>query len=479
MASISSTGLGSGLDVESIITKLMALEEKPVTQLKTQAATIQTKISAYGAVQSAVSTFRDAALNLTRATTWGVTAATSSDESSVRVTTTDGAVAGAYAITVNNLATPQSAVSRTFESSASLVGEGSLRVEIGSFGQAGFAPQPNLAAMNINISATDSLATVREKINAAGAGVSAVIVNDATGARLIISSTNPGASNVFRITPTGSGSIGDLGFDPGAASPMTQTSAGVDARLNVNGVDITASSNVLTNTISGMTINLLRPSAVDTATGVATPVQVGVTQDNTAIKASMKTFVDAYNSLATMLKTNTKYDESTKTAGKLQGDSTAVALQNNLRRALGDVTGASTVFTNMRDIGLETQADGTLKLNDSKLTSALANLPELRKFFAAVDTTPDDNVDTAGIAQRLRLLGDNVLSFDGALTTRSTGLADSLQRNQKQQDVFTQRMALTEARLRKQYTALDTSMSSLTALNTYITNQVAQWNKGS
>ncbi|MEO8154808.1 MAG: flagellar filament capping protein FliD [Rhizobacter sp.] len=466
MATISSTGIGSGLDVESLVTKLMAVEQQPVTQLKSAASVIQTKISAFGALQSAVSTFRDAALKLTQATTWGVTSATSADPASVKVATADGAVAGNYAVRVDSLATSQSVVSKTYGSSTDLVGEGTLHVEIGSLGQAGFAPQPNLAAMNISISPTDTLATVREKINAAGAGVSAVIVNDATGARLIISSTKPGASNAFRITADGDAGLADLTYDPDQASAMTQSQAPLDAKLNINGVDITSPSNTLTNTLNGMTISLLQPTTA--------AVQVSVQQDTTTVKTSIQGFVDAYNSLATLLAADTKYDASTKTAGTLQGDSTAVSMQRQLRNLLGNASSASSVFATVNSIGLTTQSNGTIKVDDSKLTASLSNLAEVKKMFSTINTA--DNAQ-AGIAQRLRAFGDAVLGSDGALTTRTTGLNTSLTSNQKRQDELNARLTLTEARLRAQYTSLDTSMSKLTALNTYITNQVAQWNK--
>ena len=463
MATISSAGIGSGLDVESLVTKLMAVEQRPVTQLQTQATAIQTKISAFGQLQSTLSTFRDAALKLTQASTWGVTTAASSDPAAVKVSTTSGAVAGSYAVRVDSLAASESAVTKTF-SSTDLMGEGTLRVEIGSLGQAGFAPQPNLAAMNIDISATDTLTTVREKINAAGAGVSAVIVNDATGMRLVISSTNPGAANVFKITSSGNA---DLSYDPEqAGGGMTRSQQAADAHLNVNGVDILSSSNTLSDTIQGMTINLLKPT-----TGA---VQVGVTQDTDSVKASIQSFVDAYNGLANMLATQTKYDDATKTAGKLQGDSTAVSLQRQLRNALGGLTGASSVFSTVNDVGLTTQSNGTIKVDDAKLSTALGKMGELKMLFANVNTTDSTK---NGVAQRLRLFGDTVLGTDGALSTRTSGLSTSLSVNQKQQDALTARLALTEKRLRAQYTSLDTSMSKLTALNTYITNQVAQWNK--
>jgi flagellar hook-associated protein 2 len=283
--------------------------------------------------------------------------------------------------------------------------------------------------------------------------------------RLVISSTNPGTANLFKISA--SGNAGDLSYDPETQSGgMALSQPAADAKLNVNGVDIVSSSNTLSGTIQGLSLNLLKTT--DTA------VQVGVAQDTTTVKASIQGFVDAYNGLASMLATQTKYDAATKTAGKLQGDSTAVSLQRQLRNALSSVTGASNVFSTVNDIGLTTQSDGTLKVNDTKLSTALTNLGEVKKMFSGASTT-DSTLN--GVATRLRMFGDAVLGTDGALTTRTTGLNSSLTVNQKQQDAITARLALTEARLRAQYTSLDTQMSKMTALNTYITNQVAQWNK--
>ncbi|HEX3140622.1 MAG TPA: flagellar filament capping protein FliD [Rhizobacter sp.] len=472
MASISSTGIGSGLDVESIVTKLMSIEKQPITRLQTTASTIQTKISAFGQLQSAVSSFRDASLALTKATTWGATTATSSDAGAVSVSTGEGAVAGNYAISVESLATAQTAVTKTYESSSALVGAGTLRVEIGSFGQAGFAPQPNLAALSIDISPTDSLATVRNKINAAGAGVSAVIVNDTTGARLIISSTNPGSASAFRLS--GDGGAADLSFDPDSdTNAMTQTLPPADAQVTINGLSVSASGNRLTDTIQGLTINL---NKVTTGT-----VQIGVAQDNAALKGSVQSFVDSYNALAKMLATQTKYDDATKTAGKLQGDSTAVSLQRQLRNVVTSQSPASGVYPTLNSVGVTLQADGTLKIDDTKLTGALnANPAEVQKLFSASSAiaNPGDP-DRNGIATRLRIFGDQILGSQGALTTKTASLNSILSLNQKQQDAMTERLSLTEARMRAQYTSLDTNMSKLTALNTYISNQVAAWNKSS
>jgi flagellar hook-associated protein 2 len=468
--SISSAGVGSGLDVESIVTKLMAIERAPVDRLQTQASTIQTKISAFGQLQSAVSTFRDASLALTRASTWGVTTASSTDATAISATTGDGAVAGNYAISVGELAKTESAVSRTFATADELVGAGTLRVEIGSFGQAGFAPQPNLAAANIDISPTDTLATVRNKINAAGAGVSAVIVNDATGLRLVISSTNPGTGNVFRLS--GDGGAADFQYEPGAASAMTQTQAAADAQVTINGLSVTTSGNRLTDTIQGLTINLNKANS---------SAQISVVQDNESLKKSVQAFVDGYNALGKMLATQTKYDETTKKAGTLQGDSTAVGLQRQLRNIVTGDSPASSVFKNLNSVGITLQKDGTLKVDDAKLTSALNGNPaELKKMFSAsVAQVNDTDPDLNGIATRLRIFTDKILSTDGSLTTKTASLNSILSQNQKRQDEFEDRLTLTENRIRAQYTSLDTNMAKMTALNTYITNQVAAWNKSS
>jgi len=188
----------------------------------------------------------------------------------------------------------------------------------------------------------------------------------------------------------------------------------------------------------------------------------------------ISSFVAAYNGLSSLLKNQTKYDESTKTAGTLQGDSTAVSLQRQLRLVLTAPGTASSTFTNLSSMGLEIQADGTLRVSDTKLNAALAKLPEMKKAFANSDVADSDN---DGFAQKLRALGDQVLGTDGGLAARTAGLNSTLKLNQERQDDITDRMTATEKRLRAQYTALDTKMAGLNTLSTYIGQQIANWNK--
>jgi flagellar hook-associated protein 2 len=188
----------------------------------------------------------------------------------------------------------------------------------------------------------------------------------------------------------------------------------------------------------------------------------------------VQSFVDAYNALSTLLSTDTAYDSSTKIAGPLQADSTATGLQRQLRQIATGSTGASSAFTMLSQVGLEIQTDGTLKVISTKLTSALANPVEIKKLFTNVDNT---NPANNGIANQLRTFGDQVLGVNGSLTSRVAGLNAKLQRNETDQDNLNVRLAATQARLTAQYNALDTQMASINTLGTYVTQQIANWNK--
>jgi len=468
MASVTSAGIGSGLDVESIITKLMAVEKAPVVQLQTEATKIQSKISAYGSIQSSVSGFRDAALALTKSSLWSATTATSADTSAITVSSGSSAAAGNYSVSVQSLAAAQSVASTSFASSSTVVGEGALTIDVGSWdvGEPGFKARATISSMNIAISATDTLADVRDKINAAGGGVSASIVTDSSGARLVLSSTSTGVENGFRVTASGAGPSAFAYDATDGSAAMKRSQSAADAKAKINGLDITSASNTLNDVVQGLTMNLQKVTTGD--------VQVSVAQDNTAIKGAISSFVAAYNGLSSLLKSQTKYDESTKTAGTLQGDSTAVSLQRQLRSVLTAPGTASSTFSNLSSLGLEIQSDGTLRVSDTKLNNALTKLPEMKKAFANSDVANSDN---DGFAQKLRALGDQALGTDGGLAARTAGLNSTLKLNSERQDAITDRMTATEKRLRAQYTALDTKMAGLNTLSTYISQQITNWNK--
>ncbi len=478
---ISSAGIGSGLDVKTIVEKLMAVEALPRTRLQEQQSAIQTKISAYGSLQSSLSSFRDAAQALTRATTWGATTATSADANSVSVSGSSSAAAGNYAVDVQQLAKAQSVASTAYASSSATVGEGELTIELGKYPpppEPGFVARAAISALSIPISSSDSLTSMRDKINAAGAGVTASIITDSSGARLVLSGSSTGSDNAFRVSGTGGAAAFSFDLtDP--SSPMKKTQEAQDAKATINGLDITSPSNILTDVVQGMTLTLQKPTGTYgkgddadkfTSSGA---IQVTASQDNTTMKAAIQSFVGAYNTLASTLKSQTKYDEATKKGATLQGDNTAVSLQRQLREVVSGSTSASSVFSNLSQAGIELQADGQLKVSETKLTSALSKLPELKKMFSA--SSSDKTQD--GLAQRMRAFGDQVLGSDGALTTRVSGLNASIKLKDKQVEMLELREAQTQKRIQAQYSALDTKVAGLTALNTYITQQITNWNK--
>jgi flagellar hook-associated protein 2 len=475
--SLSSPGIGSGLDVNSIISKLMSVESQPLYQLQSQQASIQADISAYGTVQSTLSNFQTAVQALTSPSLWSATTGTSADSSSVGVATDSTAAAGNYSIQVSHLATTQSTATTAYASPTALVGSGTLHIDLGSWNsdQSAFTAQSGSSGIDISVSSTDTLASVAGKINAAGAGVSASIVTDSTGSRLVLSSSQTGANNGFRVTATDddgnntdAGGLSALAFDPASGTTGTsQTQAGSDAIASINGLTVTSASNTLTNVVQGLTLSLSKTTS---------PVQVTVATDTNSITTAINNFVSTYNSMSSLLSTDLKYDSSTSTAGPLQGDSTAVSLQSQLRNMIGSPSTASSVFSTLSQMGIQVQSDGTLQVNSTTLSQAMTNLPEMKKAFAATAT---DGSTGVGFAQQLLSFTNSALGANGLLTTRVAGLNTSLTSNEDDQTNMNTLLAATQARLQAQYTALDTQMASITTLSTYMTNQIAQWNKAS
>jgi flagellar hook-associated protein 2 len=472
MATISSPGVGSGLDVNSIVTQLVAIERQPIVQLQSQVSSLQTKLSAFGKLQSNLSALRDAASALTSPSTWSQTVGTSSDTSAVGVTTDAKNLPGSYSVEVLNLARAQSNTSKTYAAATDLVGEGTIRIELGTWGPGNtFTAKPDTTAIDISVGPpAKSLAEVRDMVNAANAGITATVLSDASGARLVFRSSATGAANGFKLTVTDTdgnnvdtSGLSALAFDPSVGViTMAQALAAANASALINGAPVSSASNTLSNIVDGMTLTLKKETT--------TSVDVTTAPDKDAIKKKIEAFVTAYNDLNKELAAQTKYDAASKTAGTLQGDSAAVSLRAALRNTLRGNSSASTVFTRLADIGFDVKQDGSITLDSTKLDNGLANLGELKKLFASSDAlVPANN----GFATLFRQQADQAISVDGSIASRSVGLRERITRNEKRQAELEVRVALTEARLRKQYTALDAQMGQLQSLSTYVTQQMA------
>ena len=468
---ISSTGVGSGLDVKSIVSQLTAIERQPLKTLQAKATVFQSQLSLYGTIKSQASTLGDAAALLAGTNGWNVQKASSTNSAAVSVTAGASAAAGAFSVSVAQLARAQSSGSVGVLAGEAMGKEGALTIDLGAWSE-GAPPVFGVVKSSVSVSvlATDSLSAIASKINAdKTSGVTATILRDGANERLVLRSATTGVEAGFRLSVT-DGAVPGLAAKLGVTNPsdgagfVGQTA--LDAKVKINGVDVVSATNKMENAVTGVTLQL---SQVTT-----TPVEIKVEKDVDSIQKNIQGFVDAYNALNQTLADATKYTAGTKTAAPLQGDATTIGLQNTLRAILGSSSTGST-FGRLSEVGIERQTDGSLKINATKLASAQQDLPNLKNLFAADNSSTTTN----GFGLKVRDFARGLISSDGSISNKSKALQGSLSRNTKDQDRVSDRALRVEAQLFRQYSALDTQMAQLNGLNSYITAQLAQWNKPS
>jgi flagellar hook-associated protein 2 len=473
MATISSTGIGSGLDVKSIVSQLVALEKQPLTNLQVKASTINTKISAFGQIKSLVSTLSDAASTLNSLTTWNAVTATSSDSTAVTATAIGGTAANSFSMQVTGLAKAQSTSSQAFFPAGTTPGAGTLNIQLGKWSAAGGTFTPGTAtAVGITVSASDTISSIASTINGANAGVSATVLTDASGERLLLRSTGTGADAGFKMSVSADTSDGNLTDNAGLSRLVyestpgsTMTQLGADATAKLNGIAISSATNTFSNVVSGVT---LTANAVMT-----TAAEITVAQNQTAITTAINTFVTAYNDINTTMQDLTKYDASNKTAGLFQGDSTAVGLQRSILGILQSPTTGS-AYARLSDIGITQQLGGALAVDSTKLSAALSNGSEVKKLF----TMNNGNDLTNGVSLKFKNFTAGLLAADGFFSSKDASLKRTLVANSKDQQQVNDKATRLETELTRRYSALDAQMASLNSLNAYIGQQVTMWNKG-
>lgn len=388
---ISAAGIGSGLDIEGIISSLMAAERIPLNTISQQRTQTNARISTYGSIKSAFANLNTIADKLSKLTNLYPTKVTSSNESMVSGTATGSKANGNYNIEVSQLAKAQSVAAPRVGSSTEVVGTGTLTLTMGTYtaGNNTFTPDAAKTPLNIVIGAgQQTLEGVRNAINDANADVSASIVNDGTGARLVVTSKSTGEANSFKIDVADNDGVNNdltglskIAFDPTtAAAPTDGTTAeflekAQNAIFKINNLTISKSSNTVSDAIEGLTLNL---KAVTTG-----PVQLGVATDNEALKTSMDELVKSYNDIRKLLKDQQKKDAT------LSRDVTPGTLERQLRNIMRETVGSG---ASLNSIGMSFDKDGVLALDKAKLDSAIAADPRaIEKLFA--DTATFTNAD--------------------------------------------------------------------------------------
>jgi flagellar hook-associated protein 2 len=375
MAGISSLGVGSGIDIRSLVDQLVAAERQPVaSRLDRREAQYQAQLSAFGALKSALNEFRSSADGLSDASAFRVMEASSSNSDAVAVTASAGADASRYDIQVQNLAAAQSLASGAYASDTTVIGGGTLTFRFGTVATdaagdvSGFTQNAERGVATVEIDANASLAAVRDAVNEADIGVRASILNDGSGERLVFSAEDSGAANGFVVdvdADTGS-SLGDLAFNA-TTSNLTRTRAGEDAALVVDGLAITRSGNEISDLIDGVTLTLKETTE--------TAASIQISQDTAAVRDKIESFVESFNTLQQQISQIAGYDAEAEVGGILQGDSAVRNIQTTLRRLTTtpvDVLDDRAVRS-LADLGITTTRDGTLEIDSEELDEALAN----------------------------------------------------------------------------------------------------------
>lgn len=399
---LSSPGIGSGLDVASIVSQLMAAERQPLNTLSTKEAGYQARLSAYGSVKGAVAGFQAALQGLNSASSFQTLTATASDSSVFSASTTSIAAAGTYSLEVSSLAQAQKLVAAGQASSTAAIGSGAETTVTFDFGTisggtldggvysgAAFASNGDGTKSITVDSNNNSLQGIRDAINAAKIGVTATLINDGsdTPYRLVFSSDSQGVSNSMKVSVSGDAAVGSLlAHDPAGTQNLSETVTAQNANFKLNGVAVTKTSNSVSDVLEGVTLNLSKVTS--------SPATLTVARDTASVSNSISGFVKAYNDLAATLKNVSGYDAASKRGAILQGDSTVRSLQTQLRGILGtSVTGTPGDLTTLSSIGVAFQKDGSLAVDQTRLNDAMTNhFDEIASLFASVGKSTDSLV---------------------------------------------------------------------------------------
>ncbi|MDO4682852.1 MAG: flagellar filament capping protein FliD [Lautropia sp.] len=469
------TAAGGSIDVNGIVSQLMALEREPLAKIKKQQDGINTKLSAWGKVKSALSELQTATDKLTRQSTWQNSTAKSGDEAMIVASGGSGApgAQGMHSLRVDQLAQSQAVATRSFASADTVVGGGTLHIQMGLVDENGtaFEQDGNRPAVTINLAENATLQDVRDAINRSNAGVSASLVKDQSGVRLMLSSRETGAENAFNITASGGGQLDALNVSATQATGSNgtqRTQIARDAKLQINGLAATSASNKVTDLIEGVTLELKK-------TGPQ-PVSIQVEANKDSLKEDVEAFINAYNKVNSLISSETRYDAGSKTAGTLQGNATIIRIQGQLRSLVRAQPGEDD-NTSLSKAGFELGRDGGLSIKKDKLEALLNDPARLRRLLAGDLGAAGSNATTpggtpgapgaspaspGGLARRLGDRLKEILDPKGSIQGATDVLNRALKAHSDKHDRISDNLTRREEQLRKQYAALDANITKIT-----------------
>jgi flagellar hook-associated protein 2 len=465
---ITSLGVGTSLDLSGLLDELQKAELSPTTAIQNRINSVQTKISAYGTLQSGVQAVLSAAETLGKASTFNAVTSTVTG-SDITATTDTGAIAGSYKVTVTALAQADqlqspTAIDSTIAKSQSFGNGGSITVTLA-----------NGSSQTIDLSSTTDT-SLQGVINAINnnpkAGVNATAVSDGSGGYyLMITGSQTGADNaISSISVSGNSTLGDaLNYTAGASTgnSLTLSQSAQNAGFTVNGIAITSASNTIKDAINGVTFTL---NSVTASGGSNT---LNVVNDPSVTQSAVSAFVGAYNALQSSIANLTKFDSTAGTRSALTGDSATHRVQTSLAQALRVFSSSGSVHS-LADLGLTTNPlTGKLSMDGTKLDKAINDNPaDVAALF----------MGTGGLAANIQSATDNILGKSGVkgmIASATSGLQQTITALQNQQTSLISRVTGDMNRYRSQFSHLSTLLSTMNATSTYLTQQFNAMNKSS
>ena len=458
MASISSLGVGSGLDLSSILDSLTAAQKATLTPISNQQSSFTAKLSAYSTLKSALTTFQTANTALSKADLFSATSTTSST-TAFSATTAGNAIAGKYTISVTHLAQAQTlTTSTTRDDTKTAIAASDSKLTIQQGG--------NKDPITIDISAANSsLSAIRDAINNAKAGVSASIINVGNSEyRLSVTSNDTGLDNAMTLSVSGDDTLQSFMSYGANSNGMEVSVVAQNAQLTVNNVAIENSSNTISDALENITLNLN-----DVTTGNQT---LTITQDTAKAQSAIKDWVNAYNSLIDNFSSLTKYtavdagsDSQSSGNDELPGDSTLRTIQTQLKSMLSNTVSSSNYKT-LAQMGITTDpSDGKLELDADKLTAAL------KKDASGVGALIVGDGKKTGITTTIGANLTSWLSTTGIIKAATDGVSKTLNKLTKDYNAASDRIDAQVARYKEQFTQLDVLMTSLNSTSSYLTQQ--------
>jgi len=450
MATISSAGVGSGLDINSLVSQLVAAERAPKEgRLTREDVRLTEEFSALAVLKGAMSGLQGAANAVRTPAALALSKASVRDEQYFTASASAAAVAGSYDVEVEQLATAARLGSEVYVGgSGSVVGTGTLTITVGT------------RAFSIDITQdSDTLAQIRDAINAESdnSTVRATLVGDASGSYLVLTGTATGAANPITVSATGADAGLQALVDDLNAFDLDRDVAAQDAIVHVSGYEIRGATNAISGAIDGVTLNLKKATAGET-------VALVVERDDAAIQKKAEGFVNAYNALAQQIKTLGRYDAATRVAGPMLGDSLLRGLDTQLRRILSDpVPGTTGNYRTLTSLGISVTSTGSLQLDAAKFNEALAADPQaVNRVFTS----------ESGVGVRVAAYLDERLSSNGEFATRNARIDGQRRRLEQEREALDARMLVVQQRYLKQFTAMDGLLAQMQSTSSYLSQQL-------